>query len=149
MLAMDLGRVFAGVPRVGVVDGCRYCCSQSELDLLGGDPALVPDELVGTFAREVIDHWSEKQYGLMWRGLAPRILGLSTRTLAELPRHACAAPTRTPGLPASRGTGPRTSPAAASRACGGPPRTRPHRSATGSTPTPCTSVCPEWMIGTL
>lgn len=73
---MDLGRVFAGVPRVGTVDGCTHCYAPSDLELLGGDPALVPDDLVGAFAREVIDHWSEDQYGLVWRGLAPRILGL-------------------------------------------------------------------------
>ncbi|MPZ81938.1 MAG: hypothetical protein GEV28_16715 [Actinophytocola sp.] len=73
---MDLGRVFAGVPRVGVVDGCTYCYARSDLELLGGDPALVPDDLVGSFAREVTDHWSEEQYDLVWRGLAPRILGL-------------------------------------------------------------------------
>ncbi|MFE2752047.1 hypothetical protein ACFXGA_08570 [Actinosynnema sp. NPDC059335] len=73
---MDLGRVFAGVPRVGRVDGCAYCYSPSDLELLGGDPAAVPDDLVGSFAREVTDHWSEDQYGLIWRGLAPRILAL-------------------------------------------------------------------------
>ncbi|RSD10499.1 hypothetical protein [Amycolatopsis eburnea] len=73
---MDLGQVFAGVPRAGRVDGCAYCYPQSDLDLLGGDPALVPDELVGAFAREVTDHWPQEQYGLVWRGLAPRILGL-------------------------------------------------------------------------
>jgi hypothetical protein len=78
---MDLGNVFAGVPHVGVVDGCRHCYTQSDLELLGGDPALVPDDLVGSFAREVTDHWSQEQYGLMWRGLAPRILSL----LAALP----------------------------------------------------------------
>jgi hypothetical protein len=73
---MDLGRVFAGVPRVGVVDGCTHCYAKSDLELLGGDPALVPNGLVGSFAYEVTDHWSEAQYGLVWRGLAPRILGL-------------------------------------------------------------------------
>ncbi|WP_143446645.1 hypothetical protein [Kibdelosporangium aridum] len=57
---MDLGTVFAGVPRVGGrVDGCTYCYSESDLELLGGDPADVPDSLVSSFAREVIDHWSE------------------------------------------------------------------------------------------
>ena len=73
---VDLDRVFAGVPRVGVVAGCTYCYAQSDLDLLGGDPALVPDDLVEAFAREVTDHWSEEQYWLVWRGLAPRILAL-------------------------------------------------------------------------
>ncbi|MFC0106669.1 hypothetical protein [Kibdelosporangium aridum] len=72
---MDLGTVFAGVPRVGGrVDGCTYCYSESDLTLLGGDPAEVPDSLVSSFAREVIDHWPQDQYGLVWRGLAPRIL---------------------------------------------------------------------------
>ncbi len=81
---MDLGRAFAGVPRVGAVDGCGYCYPQSDLDLLGGDPALVPDDLVGSFAREVTDHWSEEQYGLIWRALAPRILGLLDASPDEL-----------------------------------------------------------------
>lgn len=75
-MGMDLSRVFAGVPRVGAVEGCTYCYSQSNLDLLGGNPALVPDDLVGCFAREVTGHWSEEQYGLLWRGLAPRILSV-------------------------------------------------------------------------
>jgi hypothetical protein len=66
---------------VGRVDGCTYCYSESELKLLGGNPAKVPDDLVGAFAREVTEHWSEDQYGLVWRGLAPRILD----QLEELP----------------------------------------------------------------
>ncbi|TWP53266.1 hypothetical protein FKR81_04665 [Lentzea tibetensis] len=78
---MDLDRVFADVPRVGAVDGCTYCYAQSDLDALGGDPALVPRDLVGSFAREVTSHWNADQYGLLWRGLAPRIL----RLLEELP----------------------------------------------------------------
>ncbi|ALG11157.1 hypothetical protein [Kibdelosporangium phytohabitans] len=78
---MDLDEVFADVPRVGAVEGCTHCYSQSDLDLLGGDPALVPDSLAWSFAYEVTDHWSEQQYGLIWRGLAPRILA----ALAESP----------------------------------------------------------------
>ena len=77
-------RAFAGVPRVGAVDGCTYCYAQRDLDLLGGDPALVPDDLVGMFAREVTDHWSPERYGVLWRGLAPRIL----RMAAEYPESA-------------------------------------------------------------
>lgn len=73
---VDLRRVFARVPRVGLVDGCTYCYSKSDLKLLGGNPAKVPDHLVGAFAREVTEHWSEQQYGLVWRALAPRILDL-------------------------------------------------------------------------
>ncbi|ONI91500.1 hypothetical protein ALI144C_01045 [Actinosynnema sp. ALI-1.44] len=71
---MDLDEVFADVPRVGAVEGCTSCYAQSDLELLGGDPARVPDDLVWSFAYEVTDHWSEQQYGLIWRGLAPRIL---------------------------------------------------------------------------
>lgn len=79
---MDLQRVFAGVPRIGhPVDGCTYCYAQSDLELLGGDPQAVPDDLVGSFAREVTDHWSEREYWIVWRGLAPRIL----RQLEEVP----------------------------------------------------------------
>ncbi|SFQ72919.1 hypothetical protein SAMN05421810_11523 [Amycolatopsis arida] len=73
---MDLAQVFAGVPRVGVVNGCAYYYPQSELELLGGDPALVPDDLLMTFLCEAPSHWPEEQYGLLWRGFAPRILGL-------------------------------------------------------------------------
>jgi hypothetical protein len=73
---MDLGRVFAGVPRVGVLDGCTYCYARSDLELLGGAPELVPDDVVRSFAGEATDHWSAEQYGLVWRGLAPRILGM-------------------------------------------------------------------------
>ncbi|RSM84920.1 hypothetical protein DMH04_18845 [Kibdelosporangium aridum] len=82
---MDLDQVFAGVPRVGgKVEGCTYCYSESDLDLLGGDPAEVPDDLVGSFATEVTDHWSADQYGLIWRGLAPRILTLLAAQPDEL-----------------------------------------------------------------
>ncbi|MEU7530216.1 hypothetical protein AB0A74_31130 [Saccharothrix sp. NPDC042600] len=84
---MDLHQVFADVPRVGEVDGCTYCYPQHELDLLGGDPALVPDDLVTSFAREVTDHWSEGQYGLLWRGLAPRILAALEASPDELLLH--------------------------------------------------------------
>jgi hypothetical protein len=73
---MELGRVFTKLPRVGTVDGCTYCYSQADLDILGGDPALVPDHLVLRFARSAPDHWTETQYAPLWRGLAPRILGL-------------------------------------------------------------------------
>ncbi|MBE1496152.1 hypothetical protein H4696_003252 [Amycolatopsis lexingtonensis] len=81
---MDLGQVFAGVPRAGSVVGCAYCYSRSDLDLLGGDPALVPDDLVAAFAREVTDHWTQEQYGLVWRGLAPRILAVLEASPDEL-----------------------------------------------------------------
>lgn len=98
---MDLGQVFANVPRVNrPVEGCTYCYAPEDLDALGGDPALVPEDLVGAFAREVTDHWAEDQYGLIWRGLAPRILaildalpdertlhGLAYAHFAEWPKH--------------------------------------------------------------
>src|SRR3712207_3933834 len=73
---MDSGRASGGVPRVGAVKGCTYCYSEKDLELLGGNPALVPDDLVWSFATEVLDHWDASQYGLVWRGLAPRIVSL-------------------------------------------------------------------------
>lgn len=72
----SLDRAFADVPRIGTVDGCLACYSPGDLELLGGDPAVVPDDLVGSFARETLDHWSEEQYGAIWRSLAPRIIRL-------------------------------------------------------------------------
>jgi hypothetical protein len=67
---------FAHEPDVGIVDGCTYCFSESDLGLLGGDPRLVSDDLVGRFARKVTDHWSPEQYGPLWRRFAPRIIRL-------------------------------------------------------------------------
>jgi hypothetical protein len=67
---------FADEPDVGPVRGCTYCYRESELALLGGEPRLVPDSLVREFAEEVLDHWEEQQYGLLWRRLAPRIIRL-------------------------------------------------------------------------
>lgn len=81
MDGVNLDEVFANVPRVGVVNGCLHCYTQQDLDLLGGDPARVPDDLAGAFAREVLDHWDQDQYGPIWRGLAPKIL----RVLDDLP----------------------------------------------------------------
>lgn len=69
-----LDSAFADVPRVGTVDGCLACYSPRDLELLGGDPALVPDDLVGSFARSTIEHWCEEQYGALWQSLAPRII---------------------------------------------------------------------------
>ncbi|HEU5469955.1 MAG TPA: hypothetical protein VFV67_04830 [Actinophytocola sp.] len=80
----ELELVFAGVPRVGPVEGCTYCYTQAELDQLGADRAGVPDDLVMAFARESDGHWNEEQYGLLWRGLAPRILGLLERWRDEM-----------------------------------------------------------------
>jgi hypothetical protein len=74
MNAVD--EAFADQPEVGPVEGCTRCYLQPELDLLGGDPRLVPDDLVGGFAEEVQDHWTSQQYGPLWRRLAPRIIRL-------------------------------------------------------------------------
>jgi hypothetical protein len=90
---MELGRAFALLPRVGAVDGCTHCYSQADLDVLGGDPALVPDHLVLNFARSSPDHWLDTQYAPLWRGLAPRILALLEHTPDEMLLR---------GLPAAR-----------------------------------------------
>ncbi|MFB7708223.1 hypothetical protein [Streptomyces sp. NPDC056105] len=56
--------------------GCTHCTPESELRLLGGDPALVSDDLLGHFIREVASHWAEDQYPLLWRRFIPRALRL-------------------------------------------------------------------------
>jgi hypothetical protein len=73
---MDLAAVFANVPRVRKVEGCLRCFSRPDLKLLGMKPAQVPDKLAISFVYTGIDHWSEKQYSFLWRGLAPRILSV-------------------------------------------------------------------------
>ncbi|MGJ3560105.1 hypothetical protein ACR6C2_21900 [Streptomyces sp. INA 01156] len=47
---------------------------ESELRMLGGDPAAVPDDVLGSFMREVASHWDKDQYPLLWRRLMPRAL---------------------------------------------------------------------------
>ncbi|MCK2241688.1 MULTISPECIES: hypothetical protein [unclassified Crossiella] len=47
---MDLAKVFVDVPRPGPVNGWTFCYHDDELELLGGDPALVPDDLARQFA---------------------------------------------------------------------------------------------------
>ncbi|WP_157876001.1 hypothetical protein [Peterkaempfera griseoplana] len=56
------------------MSGCIRCIPESELRLLGGDPAEVPEDLLGHFMREVVDHWDADQYPLLWRRLMPRAL---------------------------------------------------------------------------
>ncbi|WP_217128680.1 hypothetical protein [Streptomyces sp. AC558_RSS880] len=67
--------VFASPPALDrPVDGCTYCTPESELVLLGGDPAAVPDDVLGHFMRETVDHWDADQYPVLWRRLMPRAL---------------------------------------------------------------------------
>ncbi|MEW2576709.1 hypothetical protein, partial [Streptomyces syringium] len=47
---------------------------ESELRVLGGDPAEVPDDLLGHFIREVASHWDDDQYPVLWRRFIPRAL---------------------------------------------------------------------------
>ncbi|MCX5086231.1 hypothetical protein [Streptomyces sp. NBC_00401] len=56
--------------------GCTHCTPESELRLLGDDPALVSDDLLGHFIREVASHWAEDQYPVLWRRFIPRALRL-------------------------------------------------------------------------
>ncbi|MEW2292037.1 hypothetical protein ABZ719_04915 [Streptomyces sp. NPDC006743] len=68
-------RVFASPPALDrPVDGCTYCTPEPELRLLGGDPAAVPEDLLGHFMREVAGHWETDQYSVLWRRLMPRAL---------------------------------------------------------------------------
>jgi hypothetical protein len=71
----EADRVFASPPRLDrPVDGCTYCTPESELSILGGDPAAVSDDLLGRFLREVPSHWEADQYPVLWRRLMPRAL---------------------------------------------------------------------------
>ncbi|KPC64684.1 hypothetical protein [Streptomyces chattanoogensis] len=71
----EVDEVFASPPGLdGPVDGCTYCTAESELRVLGGDPADVPDDLLGHFMREVASHWDEDQYSVLWRRFIPRAL---------------------------------------------------------------------------
>jgi hypothetical protein len=56
--------------------GCGLCWTEAELELLDGDPALVPDEVVWRFAWEVEDHFEPEEYGPVWRRLGYRVIGL-------------------------------------------------------------------------
>ncbi|OEV02053.1 hypothetical protein AN217_01925 [Streptomyces qinglanensis] len=71
----EADRVFASPPALDrPVDGCTYCTPESELHILGGEPAAVPDDLLGHFLREVPSHWEADQYPVLWRRLMPRAL---------------------------------------------------------------------------
>ncbi|MFF7881818.1 hypothetical protein ACH40F_16170 [Streptomyces sp. NPDC020794] len=71
----EVDRVFASPPGLdSPVDGCTYCTPESELRILGGDPADVSDDLLGHFMREVASHWDADQYVVLWRRLMPRAL---------------------------------------------------------------------------
>ncbi|MEU1037294.1 hypothetical protein [Streptomyces sp. NPDC005907] len=71
----EADRVFAPPPPLDrPVDGCTFCFPESDLRLLGGDPAAVPDDLLGAFMREVTSHWDKDQYAVIWRRLMPRAL---------------------------------------------------------------------------
>ncbi|MER5424330.1 hypothetical protein [Streptosporangium roseum] len=71
----EVDRVFAAVPPLDrEVGGCAHCHAEEDLRLLGGDPAAMSDELVGSFMRKVVDHWDGDQYPLLWRRLMPRVL---------------------------------------------------------------------------
>ncbi|CAL9500969.1 hypothetical protein SUDANB15_03418 [Streptomyces sp. enrichment culture] len=71
----EADRVFASPPALDrPVGGCTYCTPESDLLLLGGDPAAVPDDVLGHFTRETVDHWDGDQYPVLWRRLLPRAL---------------------------------------------------------------------------
>ncbi|WP_309060756.1 hypothetical protein [Streptomyces sp.] len=71
----EADRVFASPPALGrPVGGCTHCTPESDLLLLGGDPAAVPDDVLGYFTRETAHHWDEDQYPVLWRRLMPRAL---------------------------------------------------------------------------
>ncbi|MFE2988685.1 hypothetical protein [Streptomyces sp. NPDC059262] len=71
----EVDAVFASPPALDrPVWGCTHCTPESELLLLGGDPDLVSDDLLGHFMRETASHWAEDQYPVLWRRFIPRAL---------------------------------------------------------------------------
>jgi hypothetical protein len=71
----EADRVFASPPALDrPVSGCTYCTPEPELRILGGDPAAVPDDVLGHFMRETVSHWDKDQYPVLWRRLMPRAL---------------------------------------------------------------------------
>ncbi|QNP67813.1 hypothetical protein [Streptomyces genisteinicus] len=71
----EADRVFASPPSLDrPVGGCARCTPAAELLLLAGDPASVPDDVLGHFLREVAEHWDADQYPVLWRRLLPRAL---------------------------------------------------------------------------
>ncbi|MFD9704756.1 hypothetical protein [Lentzea sp. NPDC059081] len=56
--------------------GCGLCWTEAELELLDGDPALVPDAVVWQFAWEVEDHFAPEEYAPAWRRIGHRVVGL-------------------------------------------------------------------------
>ncbi|MBO0657125.1 hypothetical protein J1792_31700 [Streptomyces triculaminicus] len=72
---VEVDEIFASPPGLDrPVGGCTYCVAESELRVLGGDPADVPDDLLRHFMREVAGHWDEDQYSTLWRRFIPRAL---------------------------------------------------------------------------
>ncbi|MFD0206240.1 MULTISPECIES: hypothetical protein [Saccharothrix] len=74
--------------------GCSYCYTADELEVLAGDPALAPDDLVGEFAREPSDHWELEEWRWLWRRYAHRVIAMVGAqavdvglTLQSLGRH--------------------------------------------------------------
>jgi len=71
----EVDAAFASPPALDrPVWGCTHCTPESELRLLGGDPAQVPDDLLGHFMRATASHWAEDQYPVLWRRFIPRAL---------------------------------------------------------------------------
>ncbi|MFE0700366.1 hypothetical protein [Streptomyces sp. NPDC058872] len=71
----EVDEAFASPPALDrPVGGCAHCTPESELRVLGGAPADVPDDLLGHFMREVASHGDEDQYPVLWRRFIPRAL---------------------------------------------------------------------------
>ena len=63
------------------VDGCTYCYTQADLDVLAGPADRVPEDLIPLVAAEVTDHWGD--FPDVYRRMTPRIV----RSLAEGKLH--------------------------------------------------------------
>ncbi|MFB7383320.1 hypothetical protein ACFC6U_39135 [Kitasatospora purpeofusca] len=58
------------------VGGCTHCYTGAELEALAGPAHQVPDDLAGSVATEVPDHWDD--FAALYRRTTPRIVRLMT-----------------------------------------------------------------------
>ncbi|MFJ4670120.1 hypothetical protein [Kitasatospora purpeofusca] len=78
LIALDaLDAAFAPLSESPIsVGGCTYCYTDTELETLAGPAHRVPDDLAGSVAIEVPDHWDD--FAALYRRTTPRIVRLMT-----------------------------------------------------------------------
>ncbi|MEV0191299.1 hypothetical protein AB0I39_22495 [Kitasatospora purpeofusca] len=78
LIALDaLDAAFAPLSAAPIaVGGCTHCYTDAELETLAGAAHRVTDDLVGSVAIEVPDHWDD--FAALYRRTTPRIVRLLT-----------------------------------------------------------------------